>query len=118
MFLVADVLGPEDPELAQFIRELARRRDPSHVRAFRQIEWTAFLRAVGLTVIDEAVVTRLHDWEEWTRLGGLTLEACRDLDHFALAAPARFREALGLELDGDRIVSITERLLLLRADKD
>ena len=49
-FLVEDILGHEDEEAAAFILEVERRRDPSHVRAYRQIEWTAFLRAAGLTV--------------------------------------------------------------------
>ena len=42
-FLVAGHPGPRRRELAAFITEVERRRDPSHVRAFRQIEWTAFL---------------------------------------------------------------------------
>ena len=57
-----------DAELAAFMTDIERRRDPSHVRAFRQIEWTAFLRAVGLTVTDR------RDDGEWV---ALRLEALR-----------------------------------------
>jgi len=118
MLLVAEALGSEDAEVASLVRALAERRDPSHVRAFRQIEWTAFLRAVGLTVIDEAVVTRAWSWEDWVSQPGAPSGARRELERVALAAPARLREAIGLEVDGDRIVSLTEHILLLRADKD
>jgi len=117
-FLVEDILGCDDPDLAGFMVEVERRCDPSHVRSFRQIEWTAFLRAVGLTVIDEAILSRVRDWDEWTARTRIMSEARRDLDRFVLDAPARYREALQFELDGDRIVSFTERMLLLRADKD
>src|SRR2546427_3670259 len=59
-FLVQDILGHDDPERAGFILEVEKRRDPSHVRAFRQLEWTAFLRAAGLTVIDEAIMEKVR----------------------------------------------------------
>lgn len=117
-FLVEDILGHEEPDLAAFILEVERRRDPSHVRSFRQVEWTAFLRAVGLTVIDEAIITRVRLWDEWTARMRMTPAARRDLDRFVLDAPARCREAFSFTLDGGRIVSFADRMLLLRADKD
>jgi SAM-dependent methyltransferase len=117
-FLVQDILGHDDEEAAGFITEVERRRDPSHVRAFRQLEWTAFLRAAGLTVMDEAVLTGRRDWEDWTARARMTAVARADLERFVLAAPARCREAFGFEADGGRIVSFSDRLLLLRADRD
>jgi ubiquinone/menaquinone biosynthesis C-methylase UbiE len=117
-FLVQDNLGHDDREMAAFILEVEKRRDPSHVRAFRQLEWTAFLRAVGLTVIDEAIMEKLRPWEEWTGRTRMSPEARVGLDRFVLDAPERYREAFQFKLDGDRIVSFTDRMLLLRADKD
>ena len=40
-----DILGHDDAELAAFITEVERRRDPSHIRAYRTVEWKAMLRA-------------------------------------------------------------------------
>jgi len=34
-FLIQDILGHDDQDAAAFIREVERRRDPSHVRAYR-----------------------------------------------------------------------------------
>src|SRR5262249_5131609 len=117
-FLVQDIMGHDDDEAAAFLLEVEKRRDPSHVRAYRQPEWTAFLRAAGLTVIDEAVVDKVRPWEEWTTRARMTREARAALDRFVLAASDRCREAYRFEVDGDRIVSFTDRMLLLRADKD
>jgi SAM-dependent methyltransferase len=117
-FLVEDILGHDDPEAAAFLLEVERRRDPSHVRAFRQLEWTALLRAAGLTVIDEAVMGKLRVWEEWTRRARMTADGKAALERFVLDAPARCRDAFRFEVDGDRIVSFADRMLLLRADKD
>lgn len=117
-FLVQDILGHDDAELAAFVLEVEKRRDPSHVRAFRQLEWTAFLRAVGLTVIDEAVMRKARPWDEWTGRMRMSPSDRRALEKFILSAPARCREAFEFQTQGDRIISFTDRMLLLRADKD
>jgi hypothetical protein len=117
-FLAQDILGQDDEEAAAFILEVERRRDPSHVRAYRRLEWTAFLRAVGLTVIDETVLTKQRPWDDWTRRSRMTPEARAELERFVLAAPARCRDAFDFVIEGERVVSFTDRMLLLRADKD
>ena len=117
-FLVQDILGHDDAEAAAFITEVERRRDPSHVRAFRQIEWTAFLRAAGLTVMDEAVMSRPRQWDDWTSRMRMTAEARAELERFVLSAPAGCREAFDFAIEDGRIVSFADRMLLLRADRD
>jgi SAM-dependent methyltransferase len=117
-FLVQDILGHDDEEAAAFITEVERRRDPSHVRAFRQLEWTAFLRAAGLTVMDEVVMSRRRTWSDWTARMRMTAEARADLERFVRGAPARCREAFEFAIEQDRVVSFSDRMLLLRADRD
>jgi SAM-dependent methyltransferase len=117
-FLVQDILGHDDEEAAAFITEVERRRDPSHVRAFRQLEWAAFLRAAGLTVMDEAVMSRHRRWDDWTSRMRMTAEARAELERFVLAAPARCREAFDFAIEHGRVVSFSDRMLLLRADRD
>lgn len=117
-FLVQDILGHEDPAARAFVTEVERRRDPSHVRAYRAAEWKAFLRAAGLTVMDEAIVEKVRPWDEWVRRMRMTAEARRDLEAFVRAAPERCRAAFEFQLTGDVIESFTDRMLLLRADKD
>jgi hypothetical protein len=117
-FLIEDILGHDDPEIAAFLLEVEKRRDPSHVRSFRELEWRAFLRAAGLTVIDDAIIGKVRVWDEWTARSGMTSDGRRSLDQFVRDAPAHCREAYKFELDGDRVVSFADRMLLLRADKD
>ena len=91
--LVEDILGHEDRELAAFILEIEKRRDPSHVRALTHREWEAFLKAAGMTVIDESTLSKSRPWEEWTARMRMAPEAKADLERFVLDAPARCREA-------------------------
>ena len=117
-FLVEDILGHEDTDCAAFITEVERRRDPSHVRAYSLREWVAFLRAAGLTVIDEKVLSKSRPWDDWTTRARMTPAARAELERFVLDAPARHREAFAFRVEDGRIASFADRLLLLRADRD
>jgi len=117
-FLIQDILGHEDREMAAFILEVEKRRDPSHVRSLPQREWVAFLKAAGLTVIDEGMLSKVRNWEEWTGRMRMSAQAKADLERVVLDAPARCREGFGFKVEQGRIESFTDRMILLRADKD
>jgi ubiquinone/menaquinone biosynthesis C-methylase UbiE len=117
-FLLQDILGHEERELAAFILEVEKRRDPSHVRSLPQREWAAFLKAAGMTVIDEGMVSKVRKWEEWTGRTRMSPEAKAGLERFVLAAPVRCREAYRFSIERGRIESFTDRMILLRADRD
>lgn len=117
-FLVQDILGHDDPGAAAFITEVERRRDPSHVRAYRAAEWKAFLRGAGLTVMEEAVTTKVRPWAEWTGRMRMAPAARAALEDFVRGAPAAHREAFAFRLTGDAVESFTDRMILLRADRD
>jgi SAM-dependent methyltransferase len=116
--LLQDILGHDDRELAAFILEVEKRRDPSHVRSLPRREWAAFLKAAGMTVIDEGMVSKVRLWEEWTARMRMSPEAKADLERFVLAAPARCREGFGFRIERGSIESFTDRMILLRADRD
>jgi hypothetical protein len=48
----------------------------------------------------------------------MTPEGKADLERFVLAAPPRCREAFDFKVEGGRILSFTDRMLLVRADRD
>jgi hypothetical protein len=48
----------------------------------------------------------------------MTAAGRRDLDAFVRAAPERCRAAFDFRLVGDRVESFTDRMLLVRADRD
>jgi len=116
--LLEDILGHDDAELAAFVLEVEKRRDPTHVRSLTHREWEAFLKAAGLTVIDEGTLTKARRWEEWTARMRMTPDAKADLERFVLAAPERCREGFGLTIEDGRIQSFSDRLILITADRD
>lgn len=116
-FLLQDILGHDDPELAALLTELERRRDPTHVRAYRKAEWETFLRGAGLTVIEEAIVKKVREWDEWCSRTRVTAEVKAELEQYVKGAPARFRKAFAFRIETGRVLAFTDRHLLIRAEK-
>jgi ubiquinone/menaquinone biosynthesis C-methylase UbiE len=116
--LLQDILGHDDAAANAFILEVERRRDPSHVRSYRRAEWNAFLRAAGLTVMEEHLIWKIREWDEWTGRMRMTAEARQDLEAFVRRAPDSCRAAFDFKLTPDRVLSFNDRQILLRADRD
>jgi len=116
--LLQDILGHDDADANAFILEVEKRRDPSHVRSYRRAEWRAFLRASGLTVIEDSLIWKLREWNEWTGRMRMTAEARRDLEDFVRRASERCREAFEFRLTPEAVVSFNDRQILIRADRD
>ena len=117
-FLLQDILGHDDPAANAFVLQVERRRDPSHVRAYRAVEWNALLRGAGLTVMEEAVVTKRRPWAEWTGRMRMSEDARRSLERFVREAPEACRAAFDFRLSADGVESFTDRMILLRAERD
>ena len=117
-FLVQDILGHDDAGASAFITEVERRRDPSHVRAYRAAEWKAILKGAGLTVMDDVVLRKGRPWEDWTTRTDMSAEAKAALETFVKAAPPAHRDAFDFRLAGDGVESFTDRMILIRADRD
>jgi ubiquinone/menaquinone biosynthesis C-methylase UbiE len=116
--LLQDILGHDDADASAFILEVERRRDPSHVRSYRAAEWKAFLRAVGLTVMEDFVIWKLREWNEWTGRMRMPAEARRELEEFVRRAPERCRAAFDFRVTLETVVSFNDRQVLIRADRD
>src|SRR5438128_1301859 len=116
--LLQDILGHDNSEASAFILQVEKRRDPSHVRSYRTVEWKAFLRAAGLTVMEDFVIWKGREWDEWTGRMRMSAEARRELETFVRQAPERCRAAFDFKLTRDTVVSFTDRQILLRADRD
>ena len=68
--------------------------------------------------MDESVISKERPWEEWTARTRMTPDARAALESLVRAAPSAQREAFHFRIDGDRIESFTDRMILLRAERD
>jgi SAM-dependent methyltransferase len=91
-FVVQDLLGHERPELDAFLHEVETRRDPSHVRSLRLLEWQEVMRTAAFQPGQLHLYRKTHDWEEWTGRTGMRIAEAEMLWRDMLAAPRWVRD--------------------------
>ena len=115
VLIFIDTLAPEDPASAAYQDEVEMLRDPTHRRIYTQREWIAFAEEAGLRVAKLEVVRKTHDFEPWLERGGEDEATQRRVRARFLDAPASAVRDLEIVTDGGRVVSFTDRKLVLAA---
>ncbi|HZG67359.1 MAG TPA: methyltransferase domain-containing protein [Herpetosiphonaceae bacterium] len=106
-FLLADVLGLDDPDLDAFMDRFERWRDPSHVRAYTFAEWRRLLEMAGFEVEHTERWTRdPYLFEPWTTRMRMPEEERRALEQWLLAAEPRFRDFFAITAEDGRVQSL------------
>ena len=115
VLIFIDTLAPEDPESAAYQDEVETLRDPTHRRIYTQREWIAFAEEAGLRVAKLEVVRKTHDFEPWLERGGEDEATQERVRARFLNAPASAVRDLEIVTDGGKVVSFTDRKLVLAA---
>ena len=115
MLIFIDTLAPEDPESAAYQDEVEALRDPTHRHIYTQREWIAFAEEAGLRVAKLEVVRKTHDFEPWLGRGGEDEATQQRVRARFLDAPASAVRDLEIVTDGGKVVSFTDRKLVLAA---
>lgn len=84
--VLVDNYAPAQPKLDEFINELERLRDPSHVREHTLAEWRRFMAAAGLRVEFRALDRIRLDFLDWVRRSRTPPAAVQRLREMLLAA--------------------------------
>ncbi len=108
LLLVQDHVLPEDQTAARYIDRFERLRDPSHNRAFSQLEWERMYEEAGLKVTHREEITKRHQLLPWAERQGCSLETIHQLQRLLLeAAPiaADWLQVEGSDLPGMSFVN-------------
>jgi hypothetical protein len=111
VFLLVDVVAPDDPSQDTFLNAIELLRDPSHVRDHAIGQWQAMLGAAGLDgeLLGEWAL-RL-EFESWVARMKTPPLAVAQLKALFDGAPREVRAALAIADSGDYSFSIPVALL-------
>jgi ubiquinone/menaquinone biosynthesis C-methylase UbiE len=115
VFVFIDTLAPEDPESAAYQDEVETLRDPTHRRIYTQREWIGFCEQAGLRIEKTEVVRKAHDFEPWLERGGEDAATLQRVRERFLDAPAAAIRDLEIVVANQRVMSFTDRKLVLAA---
>jgi SAM-dependent methyltransferase len=113
--VVEDSLAPDAPAVADFLEDLEKRRDPTHVHSLTRAEWGADCAQAGLRIVRETVYRKRHPFDLWIRRTGLSEGQIARLVAHILAASEDIRSIL-FEIDGGAIAALLDRKLIFRAE--
>ena len=112
-FVMEDSLAPDDPASAAFLEDLEKTRDPTHVHTLSRTEWQAAFDAARLSVVQEQVYRKTHDFTAWLDRVGLGPTEIARLQDAVLTAPAPVRDTLFAVEDG-RVTKLFDAKLIVR----
>jgi ubiquinone/menaquinone biosynthesis C-methylase UbiE len=92
VLLVQDHVLPYDEESARTVDAFERLRDPSHNRAFNDLEWRGMFEETGLTVEHAEQIVKRHEFIPWAQRQGCTPEVIAQLTEMMQQAPAAARD--------------------------
>ena len=111
-FLLVDTTVPLDEDLAAWLDDVERRRDPSHERSWPPSRWRAVVSGARLDVVETQLYRKRHELEPWLARSGCTGDAAADVRHRFATAPAAAKAAYLID-----DVSFTDTKMCLRATK-
>ncbi len=116
LFLLVDTTVPEDDELAAWLDDVERLRDPSHGRSWSPNRWRAVLRGARFDVVEVTLTRKRHPIEQWLARSGCVGDAAEEVRRRFREAPAAARSAYDVEVDDDGTVrAYTDTKVCLRA---
>jgi ubiquinone/menaquinone biosynthesis C-methylase UbiE len=85
--VVQDHVLPDDEPAARYVDDFERQRDPSHNRAFSQLEWVEMFQGAGLSVEHTEKIVKRHEFIPWAERQRCTAAVIRLLEKMMQTAP-------------------------------
>ena len=111
-----DNVAPPEESLDDFLNEVERLRDPTHVRSHTECEWRSWFADAGLGVEETQLVKKTIEYEPWVRTLEVSPERRERLERRFANPPSGAHELFDLEYDDEGVVrSFSSVKLLLRS---
>jgi ubiquinone/menaquinone biosynthesis C-methylase UbiE len=118
LFLLEDSVVPREPDLASFLNDVERLRDPTHVRSLSTDEWRVLIEDAHLYIEDTRLFPKTHALASWCDRARVPAEVRRQVEEVFRSAPPAVRAAFAIKVDASgRVESFSDQKLVLRARK-
>jgi ubiquinone/menaquinone biosynthesis C-methylase UbiE/protein-S-isoprenylcysteine O-methyltransferase Ste14 len=117
LLLVQDHVLPEDEAAARRVDDFERLRDPSHHRAYTEVEWRAMFRSAGLVVEHAEQIAKRHQLRPWAERQGCSEEIIEQLIGMVEGGSPAFREWIAPRDFGTPEASFVNRHLIIAGRK-
>lgn len=99
VFAFEDNVAPADATLADWLNDIERVRDPSHVELYSLDRWTGWLEDAGFTVETTETAAFTLDFEDWVERTSVSSEGRAELQRRFRDAPPDAHDRFDIEFD-------------------
>jgi len=114
---IIDTLMPSDPEIAEFFQTMEKMRNPTHIKAFSEDEWQKMILDSELILQETMIISKTHDFQEWTKTAGLNRAKVQELNKFFMDAPQKIHDYFKIESFAGEVETYTDKKLLIYAKR-
>lgn len=107
-FLLIDSTVPEAPALGDFLNEMEKLRDETHVRSLSVSEWERLIGGAGFRIVERRVFRKRHDFLPWLERTGPSRGRKESVMKMIMAADQPVREYYQFDIRGGEILSYTD----------
>ena len=101
--VLGDTISPENNDIARWLDDIERRRDPTHVYNLKVSEWRDLLASVGFQVGEVAMSYTFLEFGDWTRRSAIPEEEVTRLRHDFLTASPGVASHFHIAPSGEKI---------------
>ena len=118
VFVLEDNVAPPAKRLDQFINDVEKLRDPTHVRSYTVRQWRGLLKAHNLKVTASKNYRKTHNIEQWIERSGISDAAVRRVyQAFSQASEAAIKHYDIVFSDDGKALTFTDDKVILVACK-
>ncbi|GLR25991.1 class I SAM-dependent methyltransferase [Limnobacter litoralis] len=103
---IVDAMADENPLYDTTLQTVEMLRDPSHVRNYRQSEWTTMLNAAGFQVVDSTAWTLRMEFASWTTRMNTPELRCRAIECVWARSSEEVRQHFDVLADGSFLLPV------------
>ncbi|MFJ8236785.1 class I SAM-dependent methyltransferase [Ureibacillus sp. NPDC094379] len=117
LFILVDNVAPELDEYDHFYNFVEKKRDPSHVRAYKKSEWIACLEKEGFTIQTFSTFKKTFNFDVWCEMMDVPQQDKEELNAFMNSASKNLQLHFLIELLDGQVQSFQGQSMLLVASK-
>jgi ubiquinone/menaquinone biosynthesis C-methylase UbiE len=117
LFILIDNVAPEVREYDLFYNKVEKKRDPSHVRAYKKSEWISLLEHEGILVEEMIRFRKKFSFDTWCEMMDVTESEKQKLNDFMTQASEPIIDFFSVEIEDGKVQTFQGQSILIVGTK-
>jgi ubiquinone/menaquinone biosynthesis C-methylase UbiE len=113
LFVLVDNVAPENNEYDKFYNTIEKKRDPSHIRAYKKSEWISKVEYAGFYTDSMYTFDKKFIYETWCKMMDVPANDKVELNTYMKAATQAIHTHFSMEFSGNDVKSFKGQSILL-----